>query len=402
MILQSKRILLGVTGGIAAYKACLLVRELQKQGAEVRVVMTQAATQMVGVETFRALTRQPVGVGIFDANSDLYFQHIEWAKWAELVLVAPCTANTLGNLAGGLTPDLLSLLWMASRAPKAIVPAMNTGMWESPAVQRNLQILAGDGVAILNPSAGELACGDIGPGRFPELSEVVDFIASCFFAKPNGRTVLIAMGRTEEPLDPVRFLTNRSSGKTGLILAWKFAAMGYKVQIVAGPCDVAFPNFFELQSVRTVAQMQAALNTAFVQADVLIMAASIADFRPAHIASQKIKASRELLEIQLEPNPDLLAHFSKLKTPRQIVVGFALESEDVRKHGFEKFARKGCDFMLVNAPLQQGSGIGFDQVEYALLSKGDLECPPLRLASKAELAEELSQSVERALEAVVL
>lgn len=391
---EGRKILLGVTGGIAAYKSCLLVRELQKRGAEVRVVMTHAATQMVGKATFEALSRHPVPTTMFSSQDQDYFRHIDTVRWADLMIVAPCTANTIGNLAAGLTPDYLGLMFLAAKIPKILVPSMNVTMWENPVVQSNLNRLREFGVQVLEPSAGYLACGEVGPGRYPEECEIVDFIENALFPAPTKPLVLISMGRTEEPLDPVRYLTNRSSGKTGLSLAEYFRKKGHPVEIVSGPCEVDFPRWLPVQKVRTVREMDEALQKSFARCGVLIMAASIADFRPKLVSDSKIKETRNLLNLELEPNPDLLKHFSQVKTKDQVVVGFALESDNAEQNGLDKLRRKGCDLLVLNTPLKTNSGIGFDQVEYTVLSASLNQCPPLQMGSKAQLAEDLYQAYQ--------
>lgn len=391
---EGRKILLGITGGIAAYKSCLLVRELQKRGAEVRVVMTESATKMVGPATFQALTRHPVASTMFKETDQDYFKHIDTVRWADLFVIAPCTANTIGNLAHGLTPDYLGLMFIASNTPKIIVPSMNVSMWENAIVQSNLQKLRDFGVNVMQPAVGYLACGEVGAGRYPEESEIVDYIEECLFPAPSKPPVLISMGRTEEPLDPVRYLTNRSSGKTGLALARYFREKGHPVTVVSGPCEVDFPHWLSLKKVRTVREMEAALLEEFPRCGVLVMAASVADFRPATVSDSKIKDTRSLLTLELEPNPDLLKHFSQVKTPQQVVVGFALESDSPEQHALDKLRRKGCDLLVLNTPLKSNSGIGFDEVEFTVLNRTANQCPPLKMGTKVDLASELYQAYQ--------
>lgn len=389
---EGRKILLGVTGGIAAYKSCLLVRELQKRGAEVRVVMTEAATHMVGRATFEALTRFPVPSVMFSSQDQDYFRHIDTVRWADLMIVAPCTANTIANLATGLTPDYLGLMFLASKTTKVVVPAMNVSMWENPIVQDNLDKLRKFGVKVLQPASGYLACGEIGAGRYPDECEIIDYLEECLFPPATKAPVLISMGRTEEPLDPVRYITNRSSGKTGLSLAHYFRKQGHPVEVVSGPCEVDFPSWLHVTKVRTVLEMQKALDLAFPRCGVLVMAASIADFRPSQVADVKIKDTRSLLQLNLEPNPDLLKHFSQVKTKDQVVVGFALESDNPEQNALDKLRRKGCDLLVLNTPLRADSGIGFDHVEYTVLHASLNQCPPLRMGSKLALAQDLYEA----------
>lgn len=391
---QGLKILVGVTGGIAAYKSCLLVRELQKRGAEVRVVMTESATKMVGAATFQALTRYPVPSEMFKESDHEYFKHIDTVRWADLMIVAPCTANTIANLSHGLTPDYLGLMFIAATCPKIIVPAMNVSMWENQIVQSNLERLRCFGIHVMQPASGYLACGEVGAGRYPEEKEIIEYIEQSLFPHPTKTPVLISMGRTEEPLDPVRYISNKSSGKTGLALARFFREKGHPVTVVSGPTDLEFPAWIKLHKVRTVMDMKKALEKEFPHTGILIMAASIADFRPAQVSLEKIKDSKSLLTLNLEPNPDLLKQFSQIKTPKQIVVGFALETESPEQHALEKIRRKGCDLLVLNTPLKSNSGIGFDQVEFAVLERTANHCPPLRLGTKIELAESLYKAYE--------
>lgn len=405
MIFSGRKILIGITGSIAAYKACEIIRSLQKQGAEVRAVLTKSGSQMIGSATLQALTEYPVSIEAFDQNNDMWFRHIELARWADTYIIAPCTANTIAHLASGATPDALNLIWLATKATKMISPAMNTVMWEAPSVQRNINILKSDGVQFIEPEVGRMACGEIGSGKLAEVETIVDAIENIDFPKPTLGLALVSMGRTEEPLDPVRYITNKSSGKTGIELARSLRKAGYDVQVVSGPCDTRFPTWLNVEKTRTVNDMKVALESYFDTSKVLIMAASVADFKVSQVADQKIKGSRSNTQLELSPTPDLLKNFclqnKELKSPKKIV-GFAFETENPIEYGLAKLKKKGCDFLMLNTPLESGSGIGHDSVKMLLLDKTMLDLDEieanqhlkLELKPKSELANAITSALK--------
>ena len=433
MDLNGKKILLGVTGGIAAYKSCELLRLLQKKGAQVRVAMTEAATRFVAPLTFASLSKCPVYLkdGAVEARP---FQHIDFPRWADLYLVVPCTANAIGKFAYGLADDPVSLCFMSCTCPRLLAPAMNVAMYNSPAVQRNLQTLRSfENTYVLESPAGELACGEVGSGRLMEPADIVSFIEGGSLplvgtsspttpsprgaapktpAAPlagdalpeqdpslpgHGRTALITAGRTEEAIDPVRYISNRSSGKTAVALASVFLANGYSVEVVAGPMEAEFPGGATVHRVRSACEMHQAVMERLPQVQALVHCAAVADYRPKVAAAEKIKDSRNQLVLELVPNPNILRDSVAAKKPNQVVVGFALETDHFEEHAQEKLRKSGADALLLNAPVAKDSGFGFDNVNYTLVTPNS-QVPELRMGSKVELSETIVDFVNRKLE----
>jgi phosphopantothenoylcysteine decarboxylase/phosphopantothenate--cysteine ligase len=462
MDLNGKKILLGVTGGIAAYKSCELLRLLQKKGAQVRVAMTEAATRFVAPLTFASLSKCPVYLkdGAVEARP---FQHIDFPRWADLYLVVPCTANAIGKFAYGLADDPVSLCFMSCTCPRLLAPAMNVAMYNSPAVRRNLQTLRSfENTYVLESPAGELACGEVGSGRLMNPAEIVSSIeklderrktkderngeknlSSIVYrdevpssrlskggslplvgtsspatpsprgaapktpdARPeqndptlpgHGRTVLITAGRTEEAIDPVRYISNRSSGKTAVALASVFLANGYSVEVVAGPMEAEFPGGAAVHRVRSACEMHRAVMERLSGADALVHCAAVADYRPKDPAQSKIKDSRSQLVLELVPNPNILRDSVAAKKSNQVVVGFALETDHFEEHAQEKLRKSGADALLLNAPVAKDSGFGFDNVNYALVTPGK-DIPEMQMGSKVELSETIVDFVNRKLE----
>ncbi|KFN49586.1 hypothetical protein P873_10555 [Arenimonas composti TR7-09 = DSM 18010] len=341
--------LLGVSGGIAAYKSADLVRRLRDAGAEVRVVMTASALQFVGAPTFQALSGNPVRSSLWDEAAEAAMGHIELARWATRVLVAPASANTLAKLAHGRADDLLSTLCLATEAPLLLAPAMNRVMWANPATQANVATLRSRGVAILGPAAGGQACGETGEGRMLEPLELVAALADGL-APPRlaGRRLLISAGPTFEDLDPVRFVGNRSSGKMGFALAAAARAMGADVTLVAGQVALATPPGVRRIDVRRAAEMQAAVLAALPGQDAYIGAAAVADYAPAETARQKIKKKEERLALELVRTPDILAAVAAHPQRPRLVVGFAAETADLETYARGKLAAKGLDLIAAN------------------------------------------------------
>jgi phosphopantothenoylcysteine decarboxylase/phosphopantothenate--cysteine ligase len=390
MSLAQRRILLGVSGGIAAYKSCELVRRLREQGAEVRVVMTEAATHFVGATTFQALSGQPVRVSLWDAQAEAAMGHIELARWAERILVAPASADLLARLAHGAADDLLTTLCLASAAPLYLAPAMNQQMWAQPAVQANIDVLRQRGVHLLGPAAGEQACGDVGSGRMLEAVQLRDAMHDSF-ATGNGvlagLRVLVSAGPTYEDIDPVRFIGNRSSGRMGFAVAEAAARAGATVSLVAGPVSLATPGgVAQRVDVRSAAQMHAAVLEAATKADIYIGAAAVGDYRPAEVSALKLKKRAGApLSLQLDENPDILASLSA-QTAHPFLVGFAAETHDVASYAQGKLRNKGLDMIAAN---QVGGGLGFEAPDNALTlywKDGERALPR---ASKSELARQL-------------
>lgn len=392
MSLAQRRILLGVSGGIAAYKSCELVRRLRDLDAEVRVVMTEGATHFVTPATFQALSGQAVRTSLWDESAEAAMGHIELARWAERILIAPASADILARLAQGQADDLLTTLCLASAAPLYVAPAMNQQMWAHAAVQANLATLRARGVQVLGPAAGEQACGDIGSGRMLEPHELRDALVAAFGAGAlAGLRVVVSAGPTFEDIDPVRFIGNRSSGKMGFAVAAAAAQAGAQVTLVAGPVSLPTPAGIARRiDVRSAAQMHAAVLEACAQADIYIGAAAVGDYRPAMVAERKLKkqAGADLV-LQLAENPDILASLSA-RPGHPFLVGFAAETHEVESYARDKLKRKGLDMIAAN---RVGDGLGFETSDNALVlywNDGAIELPR---ADKASLAHQLVAQV---------
>ena len=368
--LGGQRILLGVTGGIAAYKAAALVRELKKAGADVQVVMTDAARAFVTPLTFQALSGRPVRHALLDPAEESGLDHIGLARWAELVLVAPATADFLARLAAGLAGDLLSTLCLATTAPIAVAPAMNHRMWEAAATQANVAVLRGRGVHLLGPAEGDQACGESGAGRMLEPEVIAAWVADRQAPRPlAGRKVLVTAGPTREPLDPVRYLSNRSSGKMGYAIAAAAARAGARVVLVSGPVGLAAPEGTERVSVETAQEMLRAVQAHVGGADVFVAAAAVADYRPRASSPQKLKRSAAALTLTLEPAPDVLGWVAGLPR-RPFLVGFAAETEELEANARHKLGRKGLDLIAANRVGVPGTGFDADENELDVYWEG--------------------------------
>ena len=384
---DQKTVVLGVTGCIAAYKSCEILRALQKRNVRVKVVMTQHATHFVDPVTFRALTHEKVAVDLFDDSTDP-IHHISLAQEADLFLIAPCTANVMAKLAYGLADDLLSTSALATTAPVMLAPAMNVHMYENPVTQENMAKLKARGVRFIEPDAGYLACGDVGKGRLAEPDDIAEAALKVLEGKQDlaGKHVMITAGPTEEPIDPVRFITNRSSGKMGYSIAVAAAQRGAQVTLISGPVQLDEPNDVEVVHVQTAQQMFEAANAAFKDADIAIFSAAVADVRPAHPANKKLKKGfddAKLDNVELVQNPDILATMGK-KKDQQLVVGFAAETNDVVANGLRKLATKHADMIVANE-VGHGKAFGTEGNEAWLLTEDENEHLPFM--PKAELAD---------------
>ncbi|MEP7187335.1 MAG: bifunctional phosphopantothenoylcysteine decarboxylase/phosphopantothenate--cysteine ligase CoaBC [Rhodanobacter sp.] len=399
MSLAQRRILVGVSGGIAAYKSCELVRRLRDLDAEVRVVMTEAATHFVSPTTFQALSGQSVRVSLWDAQAEAAMGHIELARWAERILVAPVSADLIARLAHGLASDLLSTLCLASAAPLYLAPAMNQQMWAHPAVQANVDTLRRHGAHLLGPAAGDQACGDVGSGRMLEPHELRDALVASFGSRTlAGLQVLVSAGPTYEDIDPVRFLGNRSSGKMGFAVAEAALQAGATVTLVAGPVSLPTPAGVTRRiDVRSAAQMHAAVMDAAARADIYISAAAVGDYRPREVSAKKLKKHDGAgLSLQLSENPDILAALSA-QTSHPFLVGFAAETHDVASYAQGKLRNKGLDMIAANLV---GGGLGFEAGDNALTlywGDGSVE---LQRTGKCELACQLIAHVAERYRAV--
>lgn len=384
--LINKRILLGVSGSIAAYKAAELLRLLQQAGAEVRVVLTAGGAEFVTPLTFQALSGHPVHRDLLDEEAEAGMGHIGLARWADAVVVAPASANFLARLAQGRADDLLSAICLASQAKLAVAPAMNQQMWANPATQDNLSRLNQRQVAIFGPASGEQACGEQGPGRMLEAMELVSSVASLFESgRLAGKTVLVTAGPTQEALDPVRYLTNRSSGKMGYAIAQAAADAGARTILVSGPTRLSIPPRVHRVEVLSALEMHQAVMQAVAESDIFIAAAAVADYRPVEVAPQKIKKQTEHLSIQLQRNPDILAEVAAAENG-PFCVGFAAETENLEEHSRNKLRDKRLDLIAANLV---GDKLGFDQDDNTLTVFSATDSFPLGKASKQQLATRL-------------
>lgn len=390
MALRNTRILLGVSGGIAAYKAAYLVRRLRDAGAEVRVVLTASAAHFVGATTFQALSGNIVRSDLWDASAEAAMGHIELARWADEIIIAPASADLMARLAHGHADDLLTTLCLASAAPLSIAPAMNQQMWRNEAVQHNVARLRERGVHLIGPAAGDQACGDVGLGRMVEPEVIVDFlIRRRTPGNLQGRRVIITAGPTHEALDPVRFIGNRSSGKMGFAVAAAALAAGAHVTLIAGPVALPTPPGIERFDVRSAVQMQEAVMARVAACDIFISAAAVADYRPADVAERKISKGGERISIDLIRNPDIVAAVAALGT-RPFVVGFAAQTHELESRAHAKLQDKGLDLIAANLV---GEDLGFERDENSLLLLWPDGRRQLAQASKRQLAGELIAQV---------
>ena len=380
---------MGVTGGIAAAKSTLLASRLNKAGFDVHVIMSANAQKFVAPLTFRILTGNPVVTDMFDEPEEWDVRHVSLAKRAQLFLVCPATANFLGKAANGIADDMLTTTLMASRCPVVVAPAMNDAMWENAVVRGNVDMLRGLGYVFAGPVQGRLACGTEGPGRMAEPDEIFEVVRHAYFAsgRPSlkGMKVLVSAGPTVEPIDPVRYIANRSSGKMGYAIASAAAARGAEVTLVSGPTSLKDPLGLSIIRVETAVQMMDALSSGFDACDAFIATAAVADYKPAEIRKGKMKKGfSEVIDLQLTENPDILKSLSGRKS-KQLMVGFAAETEDAIDNAFKKYSRKGLDMIVVNeiGPSNQPFGSEYNLVSI-IRGEGNVESLPRM--SKAELS----------------
>ena len=384
-------IVLGITGGIAAYKTPELVRRLRERGADVQIVMTASAEEFVTPTSLQAVSGRPIRTNLWDKEAEAAMSHIELARWADLVLIAPATAEIMARLAGGGAPDLLTTLCLATEAPIAIAPAMNRVMWANPAVQANRDILAQRGMTILGPDDGSQACGETGAGRMLDPGDIAAAVCDPEFAGTvadgplAGRTVLVTAGPTREAIDPVRYITNRSSGKMGYAIAAAAHAQGANVTLISGPVTLEDPRGVNVLNVETAEEMHAATHESIADVDIFIAAAAVSDYRPADRAEQKIKKTKDTMSVDLVRSPDILASVAALNDA-PFTVGFAAETENVREYALGKLENKKLDMIIAN---KVGSDCGFDYDDNAaevLWTGGDKAFSTM---AKTELAHEL-------------
>jgi len=364
--IKNKNIVLGVCGGIAAYKSVELLRLISKQGATVRVFMTKSALEFVGWMTFQALSGMPVCTDLFEKGDEASFKHIDWATEADAVVVAPATANIIGKLAGGIADDALSTFMLAVTAPVIVCPSMNTNMYQKKAVRRNLETLRKDGYHILEPGSGELACGTTGPGRLPEPEQILDRLLSRVAPKDMlNRRVLVTAGPTREAIDPVRFISNPSTGKMGYAVAKAAEYRGAGVTLISGPSTLPDPLNVNVIKVQTAAEMARAVFEHSDDNDIIIKTAAVSDYRPTNPAGHKIKKKQDEMQIQLEKTQDILQELGRRKKD-QILVGFAAETDDLHQNAEKKLAEKNLDIIAGNLIGDPASGFAADSNKVTL------------------------------------
>lgn len=379
MCLSGKTVVLCVTGGIAAYKAADLVSKLRHAGAAVRVLMTESATAFITPMTFETLSANRVVVDTFDRDFAWEVEHIALAKAADVFVIAPATANIIAKAAHGIADDMVSTTLLATRAPVVIAPAMNTGMYDNPATQRNLETLRARGFHIVDPAAGRLACGDDGRGKLADTAALLHGIEKALTPQDlQGRRVLVTAGPTQEALDPVRYLSNHSSGKQGYALAARAAMRGAEVTLVSGPTALDTPAGVTLVRVVSAREMYDAVLARAAGQDFIIKAAAVGDYRPAHMAEEKMKKGADELTVELTRNPDILAALGGYKRPGQLLCGFAMETQNLLENASGKLQRKHCDMLVANSLRDEGAGFQTDTNRAALLfADGRVEYPPL-------------------------
>ena len=389
MQLENKNILLGVTGGIAAYKVVEVASRLKKLGANVKVIMTKNATEFVSARTFQEITKNPVCVEMFGEIQNYNVEHIALANFADLVLIAPATANFIAKMSHGLADDMLTTTILATTAPILICPSMNTNMLENPATQENLKILQNRGAKIIDSASGELACGITGKGRLSEPVEIVGEVVKFFEAKKNlhGKKILVTAGGTVEAIDPVRYIGNKSSGRMGFEIAKSAKNHGAEVILIAGKTEVEPPQNLTFIKVESAEEMREKVLQEFNSVDCVIMSAAVADYKVKNVSAQKIKKSAESWTLELVKNPDILKELGKLKTS-QILIGFAAETENLIDYANKKLVEKNLDFIVANDVTAEGAGFNVSTNIASIIYRGG-KVENFQKISKAELAEEI-------------
>ena len=390
--LENQKILLGVTGGIAAYKGIELVRRLRERGAQVRVVMTSAARRFVTAQSFQAVSGQPVRDDLWDAEAEAAMGHIELARWADTVVIAPASADFMARMTAGIANDLLSTLCLATAAPVWLAPSMNRQMWANPATRENARVLVQRGIRLIGPAIGDQACGEVGPGRMSEPEEIVETIIADVVLSHDrlaGRHVMITAGPTRERIDPVRYLSNNSSGKMGFAIARAARAAGASVTLISGPVTLPTPAGVERIDVESAAQMHRAVHSAIADIDIFIGTAAVSDYCPAAIAAHQIKKTGDSVSLELQQTPDILASVAALDKP-PFTVGFAAETREVERFAREKLERKNLDMIAANRVGEQDGvtiGFGTDDNQLTILWRDGKQ--ELQTASKLSLASDL-------------
>ncbi len=396
-MLKGKKIVLGITGSIAAYKSCLIIRELVKRGAEVQVVITPAGKEFITPITLSALTQKPVISEFFSQRDGTWHSHVALGVWADAMLIAPCTASTLGKMANGIADNMLITTYLSMKAPVFIAPAMDLDMYAHPTTQQNMERLKGFGNHIIEPQSGFLASGLEGKGRMEEPEKIVETLDLFFEEKDlQGKCIMITAGPTYEKIDPVRFIGNYSSGKMGFALAEECARRGADVTLIAGPVNVqcTMSNIHRID-VENCQQMYDAAMSSFSKMDAAILCAAVADFRPEDVADQKIKRVGQMMDIHLIPNPDIAASLGKTKREGQVLVGFALETNDEQQNALQKLEKKNLDFIVLNSLRNEGTCFKSDENQISIISHNgqkDFEKKP-----KSEVASDIIDELTKIL-----
>lgn len=394
-MLKGKHIILGVTGSIAAYKAATLTRLLVKEGASVKVVMTPLAKEFITPLTMATLSKSPIMVDFYNPENGDWNSHVDLGLWADLYLIAPASANTIGKMAGGIADNLLLTTYLSAKCPVMVAPAMDLDMYKHPATQRNLKVLQSFGNIIIEPESGELASGLVGKGRMEEPEKIVSFITAYFARQADfkGKKVVVTAGPTYEKIDPVRFIGNYSSGKMGLAIAEELAGRGAEVVLVCGPVNLktCHPAIRQVD-VESAAQMYEATSSEFADSDVAILSAAVADFTPKEKADHKIKRGKDDLLLELSPTKDIAAELGKMKNASQLLVGFALETNDEEVNALSKMQRKNLDMIVLNSLNDKGAGFGVDTNKVTIMDKAGNRTV-YELKTKLEVAKDIVDQI---------
>ena len=394
-MLKGKHIILGVTGSIAAYKAATLTRLLVKEGANVKVVMTPLAKEFITPLTMATLSKSPIMVDFYNPENGDWNSHVDLGLWADLYLIAPASANTIGKMAGGIADNLLLTTYLSAKCPVMVAPAMDLDMYKHPATQRNLKVLQSFGNIIIEPESGELASGLIGKGRMEEPERIVAFIADYFARQEDfkGKKVVVTAGPTYEKIDPVRFIGNYSSGKMGLAIAEEFAGRGAEVVLVCGPVNLKTSHpAIRRVDVESAAQMYEVTSKEFVNSDVAVLSAAVADFTPKEKADHKINRGKDGLLLELLPTKDIAAELGRIKTASQLLVGFALETNDEEVNALSKMQRKNLDMIVLNSLNDKGAGFSVDTNKVTILDKAGNKTV-YELKTKVEVAKDIVDQI---------
>ncbi len=393
--MKGKHILLGVTGGIAAYKTAHLIRLLVKEGAEVKVVMTPLAKQFITPLTLATLSKNPILVDFFDPENGQWNSHVDLGLWADAYVIAPATANTMGKMANGIADNLLVTSYLSARCPIFIAPAMDLDMYQHPTTLKNIETLKGFGAHVVEAESGELASGLHGKGRMAEPEHILEALVSYFSVeKPlEGKKVLLTAGPTQEPIDPVRFIGNHSSGKMGYAIAEELAEQGAEVHIVSGPVTInAEHENITVEKVKTAEEMYNACTASFQEYDIAVLAAAVADFTPVVVEDKKVKRGKENYTVELQPTKDIAAELGKRKSGKQLLVGFALETHDAESNALSKLERKQLDCIVLNSMEDKGAGFQHDTNKVSILKK-DGSIKRYELKPKTEVAKDIVNSL---------